>query len=343
MKRLILVLLLVAGGAPLLAQGMCPSHHPLWSESHPYTSADMEELTDNVRTVCEDSVSVATTWDFASGKLGVPKGTALPATCTVGQVFFDTDATAGQNVFGCTATNTWTLQSGGATNTPMNSWSYQNEAWISADIETSAALVFDPPVFWATSGTGAANARNSSDAEAGHPGIIEQQTGTATNGKAAVQSNATFILFGGGTWTYYAVVRIPTLSDGTNRFVYRAGFTENTAGDSTDGAYLRYSDSLSSGAWECVARNNGSETATSTAVTVVANTWYLLKIIVNAAGSNVNCTVNGAGSTDVASNIPTSAGRSTGFGASINKTLGTTSRYADMDMFAVNWLATSSR
>lgn len=42
-------------------------------------------------------------------------GTTLPATCRVAEVFFDTDATAGQNVYGCTATNTWTLQGGSAT------------------------------------------------------------------------------------------------------------------------------------------------------------------------------------------------------------------------------------
>jgi hypothetical protein len=39
-------------------------------------------------------------------------GTALPATCTVGTLFFDSDATAGSNIYGCTAANTWTLQSG---------------------------------------------------------------------------------------------------------------------------------------------------------------------------------------------------------------------------------------
>jgi len=40
-------------------------------------------------------------------------GTALPGTCTVGQTYFKTDATAGQNQYGCTATNTWTAQGGG--------------------------------------------------------------------------------------------------------------------------------------------------------------------------------------------------------------------------------------
>lgn len=39
-------------------------------------------------------------------------GTTLPVTCAVGEAFFDSDATAGQNVYGCTATNTWTLQGG---------------------------------------------------------------------------------------------------------------------------------------------------------------------------------------------------------------------------------------
>lgn len=36
-----------------------------------------------------------------------------PATCTVGEMYFATDATAGQNIYDCTATNTWTQQAGG--------------------------------------------------------------------------------------------------------------------------------------------------------------------------------------------------------------------------------------
>ena len=38
---------------------------------------------------------------------------ALPATCTVGQTYFETDATAGSNIELCTTTNTWTAISGG--------------------------------------------------------------------------------------------------------------------------------------------------------------------------------------------------------------------------------------
>ncbi len=46
--------------------------------------------------------------------LGLPGGTSLPVTCTVKDIYFLTTATAGQNLYSCTATNTWTLQSGSA-------------------------------------------------------------------------------------------------------------------------------------------------------------------------------------------------------------------------------------
>jgi hypothetical protein len=39
-------------------------------------------------------------------------GSALPATCQVGDMFFKTDASAGSNLYGCTATNTWSGQAG---------------------------------------------------------------------------------------------------------------------------------------------------------------------------------------------------------------------------------------
>src|SRR5580698_7199898 len=43
----------------------------------------------------------------------VTTGTSLPSTCGVGQMYFLSNAPAGQNVYGCSTVNTWTLQSGG--------------------------------------------------------------------------------------------------------------------------------------------------------------------------------------------------------------------------------------
>jgi hypothetical protein len=44
----------------------------------------------------------------------IQTGTTLPATCQTGQMFFKSDATAGQNLYACTATNVWTPQAGGS-------------------------------------------------------------------------------------------------------------------------------------------------------------------------------------------------------------------------------------
>jgi len=46
----------------------------------------------------------------------VKTGTTAPATCVTGELFFKSDAlTAGQNLYGCTAVNTWTLLGDGGT------------------------------------------------------------------------------------------------------------------------------------------------------------------------------------------------------------------------------------
>jgi hypothetical protein len=41
-------------------------------------------------------------------------GTVLPATCNAGELFFETNAASGSNLYGCVATNTWAVLSGGS-------------------------------------------------------------------------------------------------------------------------------------------------------------------------------------------------------------------------------------
>ncbi|MGA3044952.1 MAG: hypothetical protein ABSF54_29600, partial [Bryobacteraceae bacterium] len=61
---------------------------------------------------------VTGTVDFSGGAHTLPAkagpGAGKPPACTVGEQYFATDAAAGQNVFGCTAANTWTLEGGGS-------------------------------------------------------------------------------------------------------------------------------------------------------------------------------------------------------------------------------------
>jgi hypothetical protein len=50
--------------------------------------------------------------DFSSANATKPfkSGTVFPSTCSVGEIFYKTDAPAGANVYACTATNAWTLE-----------------------------------------------------------------------------------------------------------------------------------------------------------------------------------------------------------------------------------------
>ena len=54
-------------------------------------------------------------WDASSAVSTKPNksGSTLPATCSPGETYFKTNATPGQNLYFCTAANTWTQMSGG--------------------------------------------------------------------------------------------------------------------------------------------------------------------------------------------------------------------------------------
>jgi hypothetical protein len=61
--------------------------------------------------------------DFRAATATAPfkTGTTLPSACQTGEAFFKTDATAGQNLYGCVATNVWAVQSsGGGSALPFN-------------------------------------------------------------------------------------------------------------------------------------------------------------------------------------------------------------------------------
>ncbi|HLG99714.1 MAG TPA: hypothetical protein VKX49_25625 [Bryobacteraceae bacterium] len=71
---------------------------PAWAQTP--TAIDLKAQTKNV-----DFTGAASTRPFKSGL-------SLPATCAVGEMFYLSSATAGTNVFGCTAANTWTVEAG---------------------------------------------------------------------------------------------------------------------------------------------------------------------------------------------------------------------------------------
>lgn len=186
-----------------------------------------------------------------------------------------------------------------------------------------------------TSGTGAAVAGFTSDA-ANHPGIAEMTTGTDTTGRAGVLSSGLSLRLGGGTLDMSCSVQIPTLSDGTDTFIFRVGLIDLTSGASTDGVYFEYAQATDT-KWQTVTANNSSRTATVTGTTVTAGQWYNLRLNVNAAGTNVDFWIDEVAGTAHTANIPTASGRVTGIGAGIVKSAGTTARTALIDYLAFSY------
>lgn len=76
------------------------------------------------------------TYDVGGGVLEVPNGTSLPGTCSVGQVYMDTDATSGQRIYACESSNTWVLQGGGGGGNGYSLMFYGNTQTTPADSTT---------------------------------------------------------------------------------------------------------------------------------------------------------------------------------------------------------------
>lgn len=65
--------------------------------------------------------------------LNIPNSTTLPATCAVGDLYMDTDATSGQRIYACQATNTWALQGDGSTGSIGGTTGATDNAVLRAD------------------------------------------------------------------------------------------------------------------------------------------------------------------------------------------------------------------
>lgn len=170
--------------------------------------------------------------------------------------------------------------------------------------------------------------------ELSHPGVANFSTGTTATGRAGQRGYPAAIRFSGGAWVYEAAIRLTTLSDATNTYSSWAGFGDQISAEPVDGAYFRYTHSVNSGEFECVTSSNSTRTAVDTGVTVAAGTWYRLRIEVNAAGTSVQCYVDGTAATGGANttNIPTAAGRETStMPFAVLKSVGTTARTFNID------------
>jgi hypothetical protein len=176
-------------------------------------------------------------------------------------------------------------------------------------------------------------------ASAAYPriGVIQSGTGTTSTGRAGVTTaNLSSFDFTGGNLFFDAAANIPTLSNSTDTFTVYIGWVDSLTGAGTNGVRFEYTDAAGTGAqWECVTRNNNTETRTAVGSNVVAAQYYRLQIVVNATGTSVNFIIDGTTVATHTTNIPSTNTRRAGAGHNIIKSVGTTARTIEVD-----WLLT---
>lgn len=181
-------------------------------------------------------------------------------------------------------------------------------------------------------------------AEANHPGIVVLSTGTTTTGYCVIGNpNGTLVLLGGGKVRFGIVAKLTTLSDGTNTYTTRLGITEAYNADPVDGVYFRYTHGTNGGEWQGVCRSNSTESTLDTN-TAADTSWHTFEFEVNAAASSVEFFIDGSSVGTIATNIPSGAGRTTGFiPASIVKSAGSTARSLSVDAYWAIFEFTTAR
>lgn len=177
-----------------------------------------------------------------------------------------------------------------------------------------------------TSGTNAATAQNSVGTiiTANHPGLFSINPGSTNVGRATLALQLAGVLFGGGQVIFETMVWLDTLSTVAEEIVLRIGFNDQSAGanlDAQDGTYFVYDRAVSGVNWQARTVSASIITTTDTGIPVQALTFIKLRITVNALGTSVNFSVNGAAGTAITTNIPTGASRLTGVLLRTDKTV----------------------
>jgi hypothetical protein len=176
-------------------------------------------------------------------------------------------------------------------------------------------------------------------------------TGSTSSGRSFARlQTSDAIRFGAGRVRCSFLIKVGTLSDGTNRYRIGVGFGTNpdnmTDQAASGGVYLacfQYSDNIapsggSNGEWRCVTSDGSTIVAGDSNVNVTSDggtKWYLLEVEVNDAGDQVDFYINGVlVHSATGTSIPTSS-EGLSVIASIIKTAGGTSRSFNIDSIYV--------
>jgi len=176
-----------------------------------------------------------------------------------------------------------------------------------------------------TSGSGASHAQSSSKFSA-----WELSTGTTSSGISQLRTSQDMSLGGTtGKIIQYSKVTIPTLSDGTNRFVVRIGRPAGTEGV---GIWFRYTDNVNSGKFQVINHNGVTPTTNDSGITAVAGTEYEFVTVFDQNGiDNIKYYINNVLVGTSTTNLPTTFAGGYYGSISIEKTAGNTARTLVVD------------
>jgi hypothetical protein len=173
-----------------------------------------------------------------------------------------------------------------------------------------------------------------------HPGVYTLGTGTAIDGRAAInfthnqmEGSPEFVM----EWRVNVVAL--AVND-VNEGIVRVGLMDsNTATEPTDGFYFEYDVNVSPN-WQAVTADGGTRTKTVTTVAAAAATWIVLKVVNDGAGNAVFY-IDGAAVATISTNHPDTADA---YGPAIHcvKTniVGTTALSLRVDTFWLLWAVT---
>ena len=193
---------------------------------------------------------------------------------------------------------------------------------------------------WSFNNVGSGTIGRNTSAVDNHPGIWSLFTGSDTTGAANNHLMEKSLLLSSGQILIEWVINLPVLSNGTDRYTFRAGALDDfQPTDGINAVMFRYVDNVNSGNWVLVTRNGGSETTVNT-TTAVSTSWTRLSIIIVPVTPIATFYINGVSVGTIATNIPLT--NPVGIQSNIVKSAGSTNTAALLDYaYIYNQLASA--
>lgn len=190
-------------------------------------------------------------------------------------------------------------------------------------------------------------------------GVVNNATGTATNygiwnitqSSASAVSGITqtfeTMLLGLQDYYFEAIINVKDLATATEDYCLTVGLNDVISfvadGAATDGAYFQYNRSVTGNFWGTRTANNSTITSNTSTIAVEANKTYRLGILISGS-SSVKFFVDGVQTAVThTTNIPSTAGRTTGVTVKVDKKAGTVASHIDIDTIVVHGFFVSRR